>query len=71
MSECGWDAELVRAFEVLLRRPLAEFDAEATYAFYHWDDIMSSEFFDDDLDLGLLARGEVVAAPFDGVPVLA
>ncbi|WP_430784132.1 hypothetical protein [Actinoplanes sp. G11-F43] len=64
------ESDLRQAFEILLRRPLADFDPAARYAFYYWDDIVSTEFFDEDLDLGLLARGEIVQPPYDGAPGL-
>ncbi|GAA1640508.1 hypothetical protein [Actinoplanes couchii] len=62
------DHDLAQAFEILLRRPLTDFDAEATYALYHWDDMQSSEFFHGDFDLGLLTRGEILppSAGVDG-----
>ena len=41
-----WPAALRAAFEILLRRPLDAYDPEATYALYHWDDILNDEFFE-------------------------
>jgi hypothetical protein len=42
----AWEARLSEAFSLLLGRPLDEFDPKATYALYHWDDILSFEFLD-------------------------
>jgi len=36
--------ELRMAYELLLDRPIADFDPDATYVLYVWDDIYSSEF---------------------------
>ncbi|GAA1640499.1 hypothetical protein [Actinoplanes couchii] len=63
--------ELTHAFETLLRRPLTDFEPNATYALYRQDNSVTDAFFDEDLDLDLLARGEIVGQPFDGVPGLA
>jgi hypothetical protein len=41
----AWQLQLERAFEILLGRPLDSFDPKATYALYHWDDILSAELF--------------------------
>jgi hypothetical protein len=59
-----WEAELAGAFEVLLGLPLDDFDPTATYALFHWDDIMSAEFFDffDDFDV----LGSVVSPESSG-----
>jgi hypothetical protein len=46
---------LAHAFELLLGRPLDEFDPKATYALYHWDDILSFEFLDHVEDAASLA----------------
>lgn len=66
-----WEARLAQGFEILLRAPLASFDQDATYAFHHWDEAVSDDFFDEDLHLDLLTAGAVVGAPFEGVPALA
>lgn len=64
----GWDTELAHAFEILLGRPLGAFDPDATYAFYHWDDVLCAEFYRG-LDLSELLRPEIrqssaIAEPF-------
>lgn len=71
MPEDDWETQLAQGFEILLRAPLTTFDPDATYAFHHWDEVVSDDFFDEDLDLALLTGGAVVGAPFDGVPALA
>lgn len=60
----AWKPELANAFEVLLGRPLAEFSTETEYAFYYWDEEMSSMMFGElvsgELDLSAIARGELI-----------
>jgi hypothetical protein len=40
-----WEEQLADAFEILLGRPLVEFDPKATYALYFWNEYMSEEFY--------------------------
>ncbi len=50
-SVSDWEQLLIRELQRFLPEPLTDDSRRAHYAFYHWDDMLASEFFEDaDLD---------------------